>query len=182
MLVAALCGSLRPGSYNRALLRAASEELPRRARLELVDGLAELPFYDEDLDAESTPAAAVALRETLAAADAVLIATPEYNGAMPAVLKNALDWASRPFPDNCLRGKPVAVIGASTGLFGAAWAQAEARNVLSVLGAAVLDAEVRLPMAHAAFDDYGRLLDTAHATAIRAIVHDLIGGEARFAA
>ena len=106
MLVAALCGSLRPGSYNRALLRAASEELPRRARLELVDGLAELPFYDEDLDAESTPAAAVALRETLAAADAVLIATPEYNGAMPAVLKNALDWASRPFPDNCTRDNP----------------------------------------------------------------------------
>lgn len=182
MLVAALCGSLRPGSYNLALLRAAADVLPRRARLELVDGVAELPFYDEELDAERTPAAAVALRGTLAAADAVLIATPEYNGGMPAVLKNALDWASRPFPDNCLRGKPVAVIGASTGLFGAAWAQADARKVLRVLGAAVLDAEVRLPVAHAAFDDDGRLLDPAHAAALRAIVRDLLGGEARSAA
>ena len=182
MRVVGISGSLRPGSYNRALLHAAAAELPRGARLELLDRLGELPFYDEELDAASTPAAAVALRETLVAADAVLIATPEYNGSLPAVLKNALDWASRPFPGNCLRGKRVAVVGASTGLFGAAWAQAETRKVLNVLGASVLVAEVRIPMAHAAFDDDGRLLDPAHVAALRALVRELVGGEARFAA
>ena len=182
MRIAGISGSLRPGSYNRALLRAAAGELPRGARLEVVDGFGELPFYDEELDARSTPAAAAALRETLAAADAVLIATPEYNGSLPAVLKNALDWASRPFPGNCLRGKPVAVIGASTGLFGAVWAQAEARKVLKVLGASVLDAEVRVPMAHQAFDDDGRLLDPSHAAALRAVLGELVRGEARSAA
>ena len=101
-------------------------------------GLATLPAYDEDVDGRlAAPAVAAACGATLAAADAVLIATPEYNASIPGALKNALDWASRPFPDNCLRGKPVAVIGASTGLFGAVWAQAELRKVLKTIGAAV---------------------------------------------
>jgi chromate reductase len=88
-----------------------------------------------------------------------VIATPEYNGSVPGVLKNALDWASRPFPDSVLRGKPVAVIGASTGLFGAVWAQAEVRKVLGVIGADVIDDELPVGQAEAAFSENGRLLD-----------------------
>jgi chromate reductase len=103
-----------------------------------------------------------------------VIVTPEYNASIPGALKNALDWASRPFPDNCLRGKPVAVIGASTGLFGAIWAQAELRKVLSTVGAAVLDSELPVPAAQTAFTTDGRLRDPAVAAALRALVHDLI--------
>ena len=103
-----------------------------------------------------------------------LIATPEYNASIPGALKNALDWASRPFPDNCLRGKPVAVIGASTGLFGAIWAQAELRKVLSTVGAAVLDSELPVPAAQTAFTTDGRLRDPAVAAALRALVQDLV--------
>ena len=103
-----------------------------------------------------------------------MIATPEYNASIPGALKNALDWASRPFPDNCLRGKPVAVIGASTGLFGAVWAQAELRKVLNTIGAAVLDSELPVPAAHTAFTTDGRLRDPAVAAALRALVHDLV--------
>jgi chromate reductase len=98
------------------------------------------------------------LRDAIAEADGVLIATPEYNGSIPGQLKNALDWASRPFPDNALRGKPVAVIGASTGLFGAVWAQAETRKVLGMIGADVIDAELPLGQADAAFAQDGRLV------------------------
>jgi chromate reductase, NAD(P)H dehydrogenase (quinone) len=110
-----------------------------------------MPAYNEDLDGFSTPVAVAELRRTLACADAVLIATPEYNASIPGALKNALDWASRPFPDNCLSGKQAAVIGAGTSLFGAVWAQAELRKVLESIGAAVLDAELAVPMADAAF-------------------------------
>ena len=91
------------------------------------------------------------LRDAIATADAVLIATPEYNSSLPGQLKNALDWASRPFPDNALRNKPVAVIGASTGMFGAVWAQAEARKVLAATGARVVDVELPVPRAEDAF-------------------------------
>ena len=93
----------------------------------------------------------------------MLIATPEFNGSIPGVLKNALDWASRPFPDNALRGKPVAVVGASTGLFGAVWAQAEIRKVLETIGADVLDDELPVGQAHVAFGDDGHLADAEHA-------------------
>src|SRR3712207_285566 len=124
MRILGIAGSVRRGSHNRKLLRAARAALPPGAELVEWDGLGGLPILDEDL--ETTPPEPV--RELLAAiegADAVLIATPEYNASLPGGLKNALDWASRPFPDNVLREKPMAVIGASTGLFGAVWAQAE---------------------------------------------------------
>ena len=125
-----ISGSLRQGSHNTTLLRAAASALPRGVELELYDGLRALPPYDADRDVEPAPPAVAQLRAAIARADGVMIATPEFNGSIPGVLKNALDWASRPFPDNALRGKPVAVIGASTGLFGAVWAQAETRKVL----------------------------------------------------
>jgi chromate reductase, NAD(P)H dehydrogenase (quinone) len=120
MIALGLCGSLRRDSYNRRLLEAAAAGLPRGVTFEVYEGLADVPPYNEDCDEDdSVPEAVRALREEIAAADAVLIATPEYNASVPGHLKNALDWASRPFPDNALRGKPVAVVGASTGLFGA---------------------------------------------------------------
>src|SRR4051812_48253066 len=129
MRILAIAGSLRRDSHNVRLIRAAAETLPPGATLELWDGLRDVPLYDEDVDSRFTPAGVAALREAIAGADAVLIATPEYNASIPGVLKNALDWASRPYADNVLRGKPAAVVGASTGLFGAVWAQADTRKV-----------------------------------------------------
>ena len=147
MKVLAISGSLRRDSHNTALLRAASERMPAGVELELWDGLKAVPPYDEDDDVELAPAAVTALRSAVAGADAVLFATPEYNHSVPGSLKNAVDWVSRPLADNPLRSKPVAVIGASTGIFGAVWAQAELRKVLGALGARVLDHELAVGQA-----------------------------------
>ncbi len=148
MKVLAISGSLRRDSHNTALLRAAAERTPAGVELELWDGLKAVPPYDEDDDGgELAPAAVTALRSAVAGADAVLFATPEYNHSVPGSLKNAIDWVSRPLADNPLRNKPVAVIGASTGIFGAVWAQAELRKVLSALGARVLDRELAVGQA-----------------------------------
>jgi chromate reductase, NAD(P)H dehydrogenase (quinone) len=161
MRILGISGSLRRDSHNTRLLRAAALALPPGVELELFDGLAAVPPYCEDADSEPAPEAVAHLRERIAAADALLIATPEYNASIPGVLKNAIDWASRPFPDSVLRGKPVAVIGASTGLFGAVWAQAELRKVLHHAGAAVLDEELPVGMADYAFTSNGHLADAA---------------------
>lgn len=169
-----ISGSLRRGSHNTSLLRAASGLLPPGAALEIYEGLRELPPYDPDQDVEPVHAAATHLREAIASADGVLIATPEYNGSIPGVLKNALDWASRPFPDNALRGKPVAVIGASTGLFGAVWAQAEVRKVLGIIGADVIDQELPVGQADTAFSEDGRLVDPAQQAALAELVDVLV--------
>lgn len=167
-----LSGSLRSGSHNTALLRAAAKSLPSGAELEVYDGLRDLPAYDADIDTpESEPESVARLREAIAQADGVLIATPEFNGSIPGALKNALDWASRPFPDNALRGKPVAVVGASTGLFGAVWAQAETRKVLGIIGADVLDGELPVGQASGAFGDDGHLSDPD----LRAALDELLG-------
>ena len=152
MLVLGLSGSLRRDSHNRKLLRAAAAELPPGARLAVWEGLGSLPLYDQDLDVAPALPEVRQLRDALAAADAILISTPEYNHSIPGVLKNALDWASRPFPHNALRGKPVAVVGASTGLFGAVWAQAETRKVLEAIGAEVVERELPVGSADSAFD------------------------------
>jgi chromate reductase, NAD(P)H dehydrogenase (quinone) len=177
MKVLGIPGSLRRGSHNATLLRAAAELLPPPVELEIFEGLKAVEPYDEDDDPAREPgggatdrtsrasvlgrgpAGARRFREALESADAILIATPEYNHSVPGQLKNALDWASRPFPDNVLRGKPVAVVGASTGMFGAVWSQAEVRKVLAASGATVIDEE--LPVAHAddAFTTDGRLVD-----------------------
>jgi chromate reductase len=138
--------------------------------LEVYDGLRELPPYDPGLDVEPADPAVARLRQAIADADGVLIATPEYNGSIPGVLKNALDWASRPFPDNSLRGKPAAVIGASTGLFGAVWAQAETRKVLGIIGADVIDHELGVGQADTAFADNGGLVEPEQ----RAVLSDLV--------
>src|SRR3954464_15930053 len=158
MRILGISGSLRRGSHNSRLLRAAGDALPPGADLVEWNGLRDLPAFDEDL--ESTPPPAVQdLLDAIEEADAILIATPEYNASLPGALKNALDWPSRPFPDNVLRDKPAAVIGASTGLFGAVWAQAEVRKALKASGAHVLDAELPVGMADAAFTDDDTLAD-----------------------
>jgi chromate reductase, NAD(P)H dehydrogenase (quinone) len=158
MRVLGISGSLRRDSYNSMLLRAAADLLPPGAELELFDGLKAIPPYDAD--EEEHPAHSVRrLREAIAEADAVLIATPEYNASIPGVLKNALDWVSRPHATNSLRGKPAAVVGASTGMFGAVWAQAETRKVLQTIGARVIDRELPVSEADVRFDAEGRLED-----------------------
>ena len=150
-----ISGSLRRDSHNTNLLRAAAEAAGPDVELELYAGLKDVPPYDEDDDVHPRPAAVVHLNAAIADADAVLFATPEYNSSIPGHLKNALDWVSRPEAANVLRNKPVAVVGASTGGFGAVWAQAELRKVLAALGARVLDIELPVPHAHTRFDDDG---------------------------
>jgi chromate reductase len=159
MRILAISGSLRRDSHNTALLRAAAELLPPSDTLELWEGLREVPPYDSDGDAGAPHPAVAALRAAVASADAVLIATPEYNSSLPGALKNALDWASRPLATNVFRSKPVAVIGSSTGMFGAAWAQAELRKVLAAMGARVVEAEVAVGRAQEKLADDGSLID-----------------------
>jgi chromate reductase len=148
MRVLGITGSLRRDSLNHALMREAAERLPAGVEFVEFARLAEIPPYDADLEQLETPAAVAELREAMRGADAVLVATPEYNHSIPGVLKNALDWASRPAGQSALTGTPSAVIGASTGMFGAVWAQAETRKVLGALGGRVLEAE--FPIARAA--------------------------------
>ena len=145
MKVLGISGSLRQGSYNTQLLRAAADLLPPGAELEIFEGLRDVPAYVQGQ--EESPASVRRLKRALRDADAVLIATPEYNHSIPGALKNALDWVSRPLAGNPMMGKPALVIGASTGMFGAVWAQAETRKVLGALGARVIDEE--LPVAKA---------------------------------
>lgn len=157
-VILAISGSRRAESYNTKLLAEAVSVAPVGAKLVTWGDLGSIPPFSEDNENDAGPAVH-ALRAAIAEADAVLIATPEYNGSLPGQLKNALDWASRPFPDNVLRHKPVAVIGASPSPGGTARAQADARKVLTVIGAQVLDAEVLVPHAYRQFDSTGRLVD-----------------------
>jgi chromate reductase len=174
MHVLGISGSLRAASYNRALLMAAAAELPANIGFDEWRGLATLPAYDEDCERLACAPSVMAMRRALGAADAVLIATPEYNHSVPGALKNALDWASRPLRDNPLRRKPAAVIGASTGLFGAVWAQAELQKVLSALGAEVVGTTLPVASAGAAFTSEGKLADPRLASDLRSIVHELV--------
>jgi chromate reductase len=165
MKILGISGSLRRDSHNRRLLLEAAELLPPGVELELYDELKSVPPYDEDDDTDSrastgdAPAAVRRLRDAIARADAILIATPEYNASVPGQLKNAIDWASRPRGVAAIANKPVAVIGTSTGSFGGVWAQAELRKVLRTAGARVVDGEVAVPRAHVRLGEDGRLLD-----------------------
>ncbi len=158
MRVLGVSGSLREGSFNTSLLRAAIEAAPEGVELELWEGIAELPLYDEGLEGD-VPASVRRLREDWGAADAILFATPEYNGSVPGGLKNAIDWASRPKLEGVLRNKPVAVVGSSTGQFGALWAQQDLKRILGIAGARVVGTEIPVSRAHERFDAAGRLLD-----------------------
>ena len=174
MHVLGLCGSLRRDSYNRRLLAAAATQLPDDAVFHLFEDMADIPPYNEDIDARGTPAAVQTLRRAIEAASAILIATPEYNASVPGLLKNAIDWASRPYPDSSLRGKPVIVVGASITPLGAAQAQADLRRVLTAIGAHVLEAAVSVPRAHEAFAEDGQLADAQLRSQLASTVQALV--------
>src|SRR5919201_4818938 len=171
MTILGIAGSLREGSYNRALLRVARELLPAGVELRELD-LRQLPFYDGDVEAAGDPEPVVALKDAIRSADALLIATPEYNRGVPGVLKNAIDWASRPPLGSPLAGKPVAIMGASTGR-GTARAQEQLRAALEFSRAQVLaEPEVLVPEAYMRFDE-GRLVDETARLEMRALLEAL---------
>jgi len=173
MKILGIVGSLRRDSYNAMLMRAAAELLPPDAELVLFDALDEIPAFNEDLEDGPVPDAVTALKEAIAEADGVLFATPEYNGSIPGFLKNALDWVSRPFEHNPLRNKPVAVVSASTGMFGAVWASAELRKVLGLIGARALDRDTPVGLAKMAFGPGGELVGPESIEALSATIADL---------
>ena len=150
--VLVLVGSLRAQSVNRQLAELAAEVAPEGVTLVPFDRLGELPFYNEDIDNDDVAESVKALRALAADADAALVVTPEYNGSIPGVLKNAIDWLSRPFGNGALKDKPAAVIGGSYGQYGGVWAHDETRKTLGVLGAT----GDRGPEAFGAVQDAGR--------------------------
>jgi chromate reductase len=154
-----IAGSLRHGSYNRGLIRAAAEVAP--AGITVVGfELKDIPLFNADVEADGEPESVTALKEAIAAADALVIATPEYNHCVSGVLKNAIDWASRPARDSVLSGKPVAVMGATPGRGGTARAQAQLRDGLTYTNGLVLPLpEVLVARAREKFDDNGNLID-----------------------
>jgi chromate reductase len=175
MKILGISGSLRRDSHNRRLLLEAAERFPVGTELVLYDGLKTLPHYDEDDDRDDeVDPAVIELRDAIAGADAILIATPEYNSSIPGALKNAIDWASRPRAAAVIHGKPVAVIGASTGSFGGVWAQAELKKVLRTAGARLVEGEVAVPRAHVRLDEDGQLLDAELHERLVALVDALL--------
>ena len=168
--ILALAGSLRQGSYNRGLLRAAEELAPEWVEVQFFD-IGTLPFFNEDLEAAGDPEVVRRFKEAIRHANAVLIATPEYNGAVPGVLANAMDWASRPTGRSVLRNKPVAVMGAVLGRSGSANAQAALRGMLSRVGAVVVpDPQVLVPQASRLFDEQVNLRDENTREEIRQLI------------
>lgn len=145
--VLTLVGSLRNGSTNQQLAEASAANAPEGVEVNLFSGLENIPFYNEDNDVEgNVPAAAQALRAAAAEADALMLVTPEYNGTMPAVLKNAIDWLSRPFGAGVVKDMPSVVVGTAFGQYGGVWAQDEARKALGIAGANVLeDVKLAIP-------------------------------------
>jgi len=174
MRILGISGSLREASYNTKLLRVAGRLLPDDVEFVVWDGLKAVPPYDEDDDRDPAPEGAQRFRDAIAGADAILFATPEYNSSVPGQLKNAIDWASRPLATNVLRNKPVAVIGASAGMFGAVWAQADLRKVLAATGARVVEGEVAVGHAHTRFDEEGNLTDDNLVQQIDEVVQTLV--------
>ncbi len=169
-----LAGSLRHGSYNRGLLRVASELAPPGVTI-VEFGLEELPLYNADLEFGGDPEPVARLKDAARAADALLVATPEYNRCVPGVLKNAIDWASRPPRDSVLRDKPVAIMGASTGGGGTARAQAHLRDGFAYTGGIVLPLpEVLVPLAASKFDEDGDLIDEDTRSDVRDLVRALV--------
>ena len=174
MRILGISGSLRRDSYNTRLLAATADALPDGAELTVWTGLRDVPPFDEDAESAPAPAAVADLRAAIAEADAVLFATPEYNGSVPGQLKNALDWVSRPYATNPLRNRPAAVVGASTGGFGSVWAQADLRRILARIGARVLDTELAVTHAETRCDDSGNLIDDDVVHGLAEVVSQLV--------
>jgi chromate reductase len=179
--VLGIAGSLRKGSYNRALLRAAQELAPDGMRIETYEGLGDIPLYNGDLEAQGMPEPVLRFTDAIRPADALLIVTPEYNYGVPGVLKNAIDWASRPPKDTPLKGKPVALMGASPGMTGTARAQLALRQSFIFLQMpAVLSPEVLVARAHEKFDADGRLTDETARKLVRQLLEALGDWTRRF--
>ncbi len=160
LVVCGIAGSLRRASYNRALLRAAQELAPEGVEIRIFDRMADIPLYNGDVEAQGDPEPVQALKSAIREADALLIATPEYNHGVPGVLKNAIDWASRPPPKSVLADKPTALLGASPGVTGTARAQTQLRNAFVFTRTpALLQPEILVYRAHDKFDAEGRLTD-----------------------
>lgn len=170
--ILAMVGSLRAGSYNRQLAEAAIKLAPKGIEVVLYEGLADVPFYNEDLDEPNTvPLVARSLRRAVLTADALLMVTPEYNGTVPPALKNAIDWTSRPFPHGAIHQKPVAVIGTAGGRSGGAWAHDDARKTARIAGATVLDGiDLSLPRAATRFADAPPVCDAEIITTMPSIL------------
>ena len=165
-----IAGSLRRGSYNGLLLRAAAEHAPQGMTIDVYSDLASVPLFNEELESENGPQAVVRLRQRVHHADGVLIATPEYNQSIPGVLKNAIDWLSRP-PEEVLDGKAVAIIGASTGRWGTRLAQAAVRQTLNAAEAVVLPSPaVFIGEASSVFDSAGHLTNAPICAALEALL------------
>lgn len=173
MRILGISGSLRGESHNTRLLRGLRGALAPDVELDIFDGLGAIPPFSEDQE-HDPPESVRSLKRAIADADAILISTPEYNGSMPGQLKNALDWVSRPRSESPVIGKPAAVIGASTGIFGAVWSQAETRKVLGMMGAAVIDRELPVGGADEALDESGRPLDADLRAALMSVVDELV--------
>jgi chromate reductase, NAD(P)H dehydrogenase (quinone) len=172
LTILGISGSLRADSYNTAALRAARELLPAGAEMDVFDRLSEVPLYNQDMEKDPPPAV-VDLKRRIERADAILIATPEYNFSVPGVLKNAIDWASR--PSNSWAGKPAAIIGASTGMLGTARAQYHLRQMFVFLDVhPVNKPEVLIPMARDRFDDQGNLTDEASRKFLAQLMENLV--------
>ncbi|WP_183094988.1 NADPH-dependent FMN reductase [Nocardioides stalactiti] len=177
--VLVLVGSLRADSLNRKIAEAIRAQAPAGVTVDIADGLGELPFYNEDLDGDGAPEAVVRLRAQVAAADRLLVVTPEYNGTMPAVLNNAIDWASRPFGAGAIKDKPLAVVGTAVGQYGGQWAHEDTRKSARIAGAAVLD-DIALSHAHAWGADPSAEVETVEK--FLAVVADLASYQAESAA
>ena len=173
--ILSLFGSLRAGSHNRQLAEAAVKFAPEGSDIEIFEGLADIPFYNEDIDVEgSVPAPAARLRAAASAADAFLLFSPEYNGTIPAVLKNAIDWLSRPFGAGAFTGKPVVVVGTAYGQFGGVWAQDEARKAVGIAGGTVLeDVKLSVPGSVVRFAETHPVDDAEVAAQIAEVVNRL---------
>ena len=173
MNILMLVGSLRADSWTARLTESTAGLLPTGAEAQVYDGLGDLPHYDQDLDTDQPPASVVAFRAAVERADGLVVATPEYNGSMPGVLKNAIDWASRPRGASSLAEKPVAVISVSPSPRGAQWAREEAEKVLRVAGAVPLEASLGVPSVHAAVVD-GQIADQDVESALRDLMQALV--------
>lgn len=178
--VLAFAGSLRRASYNRALLRAAVEVAPPGMRIEIFD-LDGIPLYNEDVEREGDPGPVAAFKEAIRRADALLIATPEYNHGVPGVTKNAIDWASRPPRDAVLDGKPVGILGASPGITGSARGQSQLRQAFEFTNSYCMpQPEILVYRAHEKFDEDGRLTDEKTRGFLRSYLEALAAFAARF--
>jgi chromate reductase, NAD(P)H dehydrogenase (quinone) len=170
-----IAGSLREGSYNRALLRAARDLAPDGLEIRIYEGLADIPLYNEDVRARGEPEPVVALKEAIRRADALLWVTPEYNYSIPGVLKNAIDWASRPPKTSPLNGKPAAIMGATTGSWGTVRSQMHLRQVCVYTNMLPINKpQVLVARARSKFDEDGKLVDETTQGFVRQLLEALV--------